>query len=168
VAKAGRGGLLPRCDFVAGNFFEAVPSGGDTYVLKRVLPDWTDQEVIRILENCRTAMMSKARLLIIDALIRSAKRAKPWTSLRHYVSRVADRTRADGRRIFRPPSSDGLSAAQSLSNRIGCLDPRSLRNIALEKNHLNMHVVANNRLEPDLRTRSQRSQALFDQPRCSP
>jgi hypothetical protein len=69
VAKAGRGGLLPRCDFVAGNFFEAVPSGGDTYVLKRVLPDWTDQEVIRILENCRTAMMSKARLLIIDALI---------------------------------------------------------------------------------------------------
>lgn len=69
AAKARHGGPLPRCEFVAGNFFEAAPSGGDTYVLKRVLPDWTDEEVIRILENCRTAMMSKARLLIIDALI---------------------------------------------------------------------------------------------------
>ena len=69
VAKVGRGGPLPRCEFVAGNFFEAVPPGGDTYILKRILPDWTDEEAIRVLENCRTAMMSKARLLIIDALI---------------------------------------------------------------------------------------------------
>lgn len=69
AAKAGRGGPLPRCKFIAGNFFEAVPSGGDTYVLKRVLPDWTDEEVTRILENCRTAIMSKGRMLIIDALI---------------------------------------------------------------------------------------------------
>lgn len=69
AAKAGQGGTLPRCEFVTGNFFEAVPSGGDTYVLKRVLDDWTDEEVIRILKNCRTGMMSKARLLIIDPLI---------------------------------------------------------------------------------------------------
>lgn len=69
AAKAGRGGPLPRCEFVAGNFFEAVPSGGDTYVLKRVLDDWTDEEVIRILKNCRTVMKSETRLLIIDPLI---------------------------------------------------------------------------------------------------
>ncbi len=69
AAKAGRGGPLPRCEFVAGNFFKAVPSGGDTYVLKRVLDDWTDEEVVRILKNCRTVMKSETRLLIIDPLI---------------------------------------------------------------------------------------------------
>jgi O-methyltransferase domain/Dimerisation domain len=69
AAKAGRGGPLPRCAFVPGNFFDAVPSGGDTYVLKRVLDDWSDEEVMRILKNCRMGMKSKARLLIIDPLI---------------------------------------------------------------------------------------------------
>ena len=69
AAKAGRGGPLPRCEFVAGNFFEAVPPGGDTYVLKRVIPDWTDEEVIQVLKNCRAGMMTNTRLLVIDALI---------------------------------------------------------------------------------------------------
>ena len=49
AAKAGHGGLLPRCEFVAGSFFEAVPSGGDTYFLKRVLVDWSDEEATQIL-----------------------------------------------------------------------------------------------------------------------
>jgi hypothetical protein len=69
AAKAGRGGPLPRCEFIAGNFFEAVPSGGDTYVLKRVLADWSDAEVVRILKKCRTATKSEGRLLIVDPLI---------------------------------------------------------------------------------------------------
>src|SRR5215217_5006702 len=49
AAKSGRGGPLPRCSFIAGNFFEAIPLGADTYVLKRVLDDWGDEEVVRIL-----------------------------------------------------------------------------------------------------------------------
>lgn len=69
AAKAGRGGPLPRCEFVAGDFFKAVPSDGDTYVLKRVLDDWSDDEVLRILRNCRAAMQENGRLLIIDPVI---------------------------------------------------------------------------------------------------
>jgi len=69
AATAGRGGPLPRCKLVAGNFFETVPSGGDTYVLKRVLFDWTDEEAVRILKNCRRVMNDNARLLIIEPLI---------------------------------------------------------------------------------------------------
>ena len=68
---------LPRCEFVAGNFIAAVPSGGDTYALKRVLPDWTDEEVIKIFENCRRAMESQGPLLIIDALIGSPNQQSP-------------------------------------------------------------------------------------------
>ncbi len=69
AAKAGRGGPLPRCKFVAGDFFGGVPSGGNTYVLKRVLFDWTDEEAVQILKNCRKAMESDARLLVIEPLI---------------------------------------------------------------------------------------------------
>jgi len=69
VAKAGRGGPLPRCEFVAGSFFEFVPSGGDTYILKRVLDDWPDEKVLQILANCRKAMSGDARLLIIEPLM---------------------------------------------------------------------------------------------------
>jgi hypothetical protein len=69
VAKAGRGGPLPRCNLVPGDFFDHVPSGGDVYILKRVLFDWTDKQALRILKNCRGAMNSDARLLIIEPLI---------------------------------------------------------------------------------------------------
>lgn len=69
AAKAGLGGPLPRCEFVAGNFFEFVPSGGETYILKRVLDDWPDEKVLQILMNCRKAMSSDARLLIIEPLM---------------------------------------------------------------------------------------------------
>jgi hypothetical protein len=69
AAKAGRGGPLPRCTLLAGDFFSAVPSGGDVYVLKRVLFDWTDEEAVKILKNCRQAMQSGALLLIIEPFI---------------------------------------------------------------------------------------------------
>jgi hypothetical protein len=54
---------------VPGNFFDDVPSDGDAYILKRVLFDWTDEEALRILKNCRRAMNSEGRLLIIEPLI---------------------------------------------------------------------------------------------------
>jgi len=69
AAKAGRGGPLPRCEIVAGDFFELVPSGGDTYIIKRILDDWPDDKVLQILSNCRKAMTSKERLLIIEPLM---------------------------------------------------------------------------------------------------
>jgi hypothetical protein len=54
---------------VAQDFFEGVPPGGDTYVLKRILFDWNDEQALRILRNCRRAMNGGALLLIIEPLI---------------------------------------------------------------------------------------------------
>jgi predicted transcriptional regulator/ubiquinone/menaquinone biosynthesis C-methylase UbiE len=68
-AQAERGGPLPRCELVAGDFFESVPHGGDTYILKFVLHDWYDEDAMRILKRCRQAMNDNARLLIIEGLI---------------------------------------------------------------------------------------------------
>ena len=60
-------GLTRRCDVVTGDFFEAVPAGGDLYMLKAVLHNWDDERAIRILRNCRAAMSPGGRLLVIES-----------------------------------------------------------------------------------------------------
>ncbi len=77
AAESSRGGSLPRCELVAGDFFDSVRSGGDIYILKRVLFDWTDDEAVKILENCRKAADGDARLLIIEPLIGSRNEQTP-------------------------------------------------------------------------------------------
>jgi hypothetical protein len=36
-------GVVDRCEVIGCDFFEAVPPGGDAYVLKRVIHDWDDE-----------------------------------------------------------------------------------------------------------------------------
>jgi hypothetical protein len=61
-------GLGDRCEFVAGDFFESVPSGGDAYMLKHVIHDWDDRRAIGILESCHRAMGPLGKLLIVEAI----------------------------------------------------------------------------------------------------
>ena len=49
-------GVAERCQLVAGDFFEAVPAGGDGYVLRQILHDWDDARATEILKNCQQAM----------------------------------------------------------------------------------------------------------------
>jgi hypothetical protein len=58
-----------RMDVRAGDFFESVPSGAETYILSWVLHDWPDTEAIRILRSCRRAMAPTSRLVIMERLI---------------------------------------------------------------------------------------------------
>jgi hypothetical protein len=44
-----------RCTVAGGSFFDAVPGGGDAYVLKSVLHDWEDADAVAILRACHTA-----------------------------------------------------------------------------------------------------------------
>lgn len=62
-------GVADRCRLVPGDFFSAVPSGADAYLLKFILHDWLDAECVRILQSCRTAMATQSRLLIIERLL---------------------------------------------------------------------------------------------------
>jgi hypothetical protein len=64
-----RAGVADRCTFVSGNFFEAVPSGGDVYVLSHILHDWDDEPARRILRAIRTAAGDSARLVILDNVL---------------------------------------------------------------------------------------------------
>jgi O-methyltransferase domain len=62
-------GLADRCEVIPGSFLEAVPSGGDVYVLSWIIHDWDDSRAIAILRNCRRAMPSTARLLLIESVM---------------------------------------------------------------------------------------------------
>jgi hypothetical protein len=61
-------GLADRCEIVGGDFFKAVPGGGDAYLLKHVIHDWNDDRAIDILKTCCRAMGADARLLIIEGI----------------------------------------------------------------------------------------------------
>jgi hypothetical protein len=58
-----------RCETVGGDFFRAVPSDGDAYVLSHVLHDWAEDECVRILRSCADAMAPDGRVLIVEMVI---------------------------------------------------------------------------------------------------
>ena len=58
-----------RCELVAGDFFAAVPAGGDVYLLKKVIHDWDDEEARSILSRCRAAIPDGGLLLLIELVI---------------------------------------------------------------------------------------------------
>lgn len=62
-------GVSDRCEIVPGDFFTAVPAGGDAYILKWVLLDWEDEHVLTILRNCHRAMQAQGKLLVVEMLI---------------------------------------------------------------------------------------------------
>jgi O-methyltransferase domain/Dimerisation domain len=62
-------GLNDRCECVVGDFFHAVPSGADSYLLSRVIHDWDDADAQRVLTTCREAMPVDARLLLVEAIV---------------------------------------------------------------------------------------------------
>lgn len=55
-------------DFINGDFFESIPSGYDLYILKNVLHNWSDNDAISLLKNCREVMDDNANILIITLM----------------------------------------------------------------------------------------------------
>src|SRR5207244_4578150 len=58
-------GVADRCQTVAGDFFTAVPPGGDAYLMKHIIHDWDDVRADRILRSIHTAMGSARGTVIL-------------------------------------------------------------------------------------------------------
>ena len=69
VVERARASLPDAIEAVAGDFRSAVPAGGDVYVLKHVLHNWSDDDARRILENCRDARVAGGRVVVLDAVL---------------------------------------------------------------------------------------------------
>jgi cyclopropane fatty-acyl-phospholipid synthase-like methyltransferase len=64
-------GVANRATTVGGDFFVAVPPGGDAYVLSQILHDWDDERCLTILRQCRRAMPDHGKLLIVELVLPS-------------------------------------------------------------------------------------------------
>jgi hypothetical protein len=60
--------LGDRCTFVAGDFFEGVPSG-DVYILATILHDWDDESAAAILITIRAAAEAGTRLIVLESVL---------------------------------------------------------------------------------------------------
>jgi len=63
-----------RCEVVGGSFFDAVPEGGNVYILRQIIHDWNDERAMTILRNCRAAMGAAGKVLLIERQIASDHR----------------------------------------------------------------------------------------------
>jgi hypothetical protein len=103
TGHVGTSDVRARCEIAGGDFFDAVPEGGDAYVMKYILHDWNDAQCVRILENCRRAMATEGRVLIVEHLISGGNR-RDWGKLLDINMMVVpggqERTRAEYERLF--------------------------------------------------------------------
>jgi hypothetical protein len=61
--------VVDRCEFAGGDFFKAVPHGGDLYLMRHILHDWDEEHCQKILTTTRKAMSRKERLLVIEDVV---------------------------------------------------------------------------------------------------
>jgi len=100
-------GLASRCEFLEGDFFVSVPGGADAYILKSIIHDWDDKKSKLILENCRSAMGEKGRLLLVERVlpdrleVSAAHQAAVRTDLTMLVAHAGqERTEAEFRGLL--------------------------------------------------------------------
>jgi C-methyltransferase len=61
--------VADRVRIANGSFFEAIPDGGDLYVLKNIVHDWPDDRAQQILKTVRAATRDGATLLLVECVI---------------------------------------------------------------------------------------------------
>jgi orsellinic acid C2-O-methyltransferase len=61
--------VASRCDVLDGDATQSVPSGADAYVFKSVLHMHGDDNAVKILRNCRSAMASGGKVILIERLL---------------------------------------------------------------------------------------------------
>lgn len=95
-AIAAQRGIGDRAEFAAGDFFAAVPAGGDVYILKHVIHDWDDSGALAILKNCRRRLAGNGRVLIVEGVLRAGNGPDPGRLIDlHMLVRQTGRERAE-------------------------------------------------------------------------
>lgn len=62
-------GVTERCEIMGGDFFASAPAGGDAYILKHIIHDWSDDECVTILGHCRDGMPTGGKVLIVEMVV---------------------------------------------------------------------------------------------------
>lgn len=62
-------GVDRRVTITSGDFFKTVPAGGDAYILSHIIHDWSEEQCLTILGNCRRAMKPDGSVLIVEMVL---------------------------------------------------------------------------------------------------
>lgn len=69
--------VTDRVCIASGSFFDGVPPGGDAYVLKNIIHDWSDDKAVQILRRVRAAAGPAAVALLIEFVLPDHHRDYP-------------------------------------------------------------------------------------------
>lgn len=106
IERAGKNiassGFQDHCHLVAGNFFESVATGGDAYIMRHIIHDWSDDDAVTILSNCRKAMNPGGKVLVVEAVIQEDNSPSPfkWLDLSMLMIGGKERTKQQFNDIF--------------------------------------------------------------------
>jgi len=70
-------GVRSRVELASGDFFKAVPTGADAYVMKHIIHDWDDERSISILQSINMAMNQSGKVLIIEIVVPEGNEPSP-------------------------------------------------------------------------------------------
>jgi hypothetical protein len=91
-------GLDGRLTTVGGDFFHAVPPGGDLYLLKFILHDWDDERAARILRRVREAVAAGGRVAIVEFVLPDEPVSHPaWIMDLNMLAMTGGRERSERR-----------------------------------------------------------------------
>jgi len=64
-------GVADRCTAVSGDFFAAVPAGGDAYIMKHIIHDWDDDRSLTILRNIHRVLagVPHGRVILLESVV---------------------------------------------------------------------------------------------------
>jgi hypothetical protein len=99
VVASAQPNLPNGCEVVGGDFFHEIPAGADGYLMSRVIHNWSHEDAVRILRNCRAAMPDDGTLLMVEIMLPEHAAEAP-AAIRMDVSMLAlfpgrERTRAE-------------------------------------------------------------------------
>jgi hypothetical protein len=69
--------LANRCEARECNFFEAVPAGGDCYLMKHIVHDWADGAALQLLRNIRNVISPNGKLVLAEAVLNDSADPHP-------------------------------------------------------------------------------------------
>jgi O-methyltransferase domain len=96
-------GFGARCRIEPGSFFESIPAGADAYLLRHIIHDWTDEQSVAILKNCRRAIPAGGRLLVVEMVVPPGNDPSPSKNLDFLMLMYPggmERTESEYRKLF--------------------------------------------------------------------
>jgi hypothetical protein len=96
--------VFDRVTIVGGSFFDTAPEGGDLYVLKNIIHDWSDDKALEILKTVRAGAHDASSVLLVESLIPPHDRdfATKWLDLEMLIGNDGrERTAAEYRKLLR-------------------------------------------------------------------